>query len=142
MKKNKKIFKNREQGITLIALVITIIVLLILAGISIGMLTGDNGIINNAKQAKNDTAYSQWEEKIDVAIIDAESKHRNLTIDDIIDQLIEDDIVDNANQIDKDTGDITTNSPSYVIEGKLKDYIKMLTVQDLKVGEKVYYDTR
>ena len=106
------------------------------------MLTGDNGIINNAKQAKNDTAYSQWEEKIDVAIIDAESKHRNLTIDDIIDQLIEDDIVDNANQIDKDTGDITTNSPSYVIEGKLKDYIKMLTVQDLKVGEKVYYDTR
>ena len=106
------------------------------------MLTGDNGIINNAKQAKNDTAYSQWEEKIDVAIIDAESKHRNLTIDDIIDQLIEDDIVDNANQIDKDTGDITTNSPSYVIEGKLKDYIKMLTVQDLKVGEKVYYNTR
>lgn len=132
----------KNRGITLIALVITIIVLLILAGISIGMLTGDNGIINNAKQAKNDTAYSQWEEKIDVAIIDAESKHRNLTIDDIIDQLIEDDIVDNANQIDKDTGDITTNSPSYVIEGKLKDYIKMLTVQDLKVGEKVYYDTR
>lgn len=37
--------KNKELGITLIALVITIIVLLILAGISISMLTGDNGIL-------------------------------------------------------------------------------------------------
>ena len=42
----KKFLKERENGITLIALVITIIVLLILAGVSIAMLTGDNG---NAK---------------------------------------------------------------------------------------------
>ena len=37
------------KGITLIALVITIIVLLILAGVSIAMLTGDNGILSQAK---------------------------------------------------------------------------------------------
>ena len=37
--------KNKELGITLIALVVTIIVLLILAGISVQMLTGENGIL-------------------------------------------------------------------------------------------------
>lgn len=43
---------NKEYGITLIALVVTIIVLLILAGVSISMLSGDNGILKNAKKLK------------------------------------------------------------------------------------------
>ena len=43
---------KQEKGITLMALVITIIVLLILAGVTIAMLTGDNGIISKAMQAK------------------------------------------------------------------------------------------
>ena len=41
-----------NKGITLIALIITIIVLLILAGISIATLTGDNGILSKAQEAK------------------------------------------------------------------------------------------
>ena len=52
---NKKLLKRKEQGITLIALVITIIVLLILAGVSIAMLTGQNGILTQAQKAKNET---------------------------------------------------------------------------------------
>ena len=44
-----------KKGITLIALVITIIVLLILAGVSIAMLTGENGILNKATTAKQKT---------------------------------------------------------------------------------------
>ena len=44
--------KNNAKGITLIALIITIIVLLVLAGVTIAMLTGENGIINKAMQAK------------------------------------------------------------------------------------------
>ena len=46
---------KKEKGITLIALVITIIVLLILAGVSIAMLTGENGIITQAQKAKENT---------------------------------------------------------------------------------------
>ena len=46
----KLIEKNNKKGITLIALVITIIVLLILAGVSISMLTGDNSLLENAKK--------------------------------------------------------------------------------------------
>ena len=45
----------KEKGITLIALVITIIVLLILAGVTIAMVVGDNGILTRAKESKTQT---------------------------------------------------------------------------------------
>ncbi len=51
-----------NKGITLIALVVTIIVLLVLAGISISMLTGQNGILNRAQEAKQNTATAQKDE--------------------------------------------------------------------------------
>ena len=54
---------RKNKGITLIALVITIIVLLILAGVSIAMLTGDNGILTQAQRAKNETENAQIEEE-------------------------------------------------------------------------------
>ena len=49
------IVRKKQRGITLIALVVTIIVLLILAGVSISMLTGQNGILNRASEAKKNT---------------------------------------------------------------------------------------
>ena len=55
---------ERQKGITLIALVITIIVLLILAGVSIAMLTGDNGILNQANDSKIETAVGTVKEQI------------------------------------------------------------------------------
>ena len=54
---------NKKQGITLIALVVTIIVLLILAGVSISMLTGKNGILNRAAEAKEKTEGTQKEDE-------------------------------------------------------------------------------
>ena len=54
---------QKEKGITLIALVITIIVLLMLAGISVTMITGNNGIITQAQKAKNETGKAQIEEE-------------------------------------------------------------------------------
>ena len=59
---------KRNKGITLIALVVTIIVLLILAGISIMMLTGQNGILNRANQAKENTGTAQTEELVKFAV--------------------------------------------------------------------------
>ncbi len=63
----KKIQKG-EKGITLIALVITIIVLLILAGISIAMLLGDSGIITMATKAEQETKEAQLEESLNLMI--------------------------------------------------------------------------
>ena len=57
---------RNERGVTLIALVVTIIVLLILAGVSIAMLTGNNGILSQAQNAKKETEESEKEEKLDL----------------------------------------------------------------------------
>ena len=62
---------RKEQGITLIALVITIIILLILAGITISAITGDNGIIRNTKNAKEETEIANEKEIVEKATIQA-----------------------------------------------------------------------
>ena len=120
MNRNKRY--KKEKGITIIALVVTIVILLILASISIGALTGDNGIIDQAHTAKEDTEIASWEEQIDLAIIDAEKKHRNPTLDDVKEELKNKGIINDYSQVDKD-GVITTNEPSYEIAGKLDDYV-------------------
>ena len=62
----KRMQKN-SKGITLIALVITIIVLLILAGVTIATLTGDNGILKQADKAKTETTMGEEKEAIGLA---------------------------------------------------------------------------
>lgn len=57
-----------QKGITLIALVITIIVLLILAGVTIAMLTGENGILTKAKTADTDTKNAEVAERINMEL--------------------------------------------------------------------------
>ena len=59
--------KKREKGITLIALVITIIILLILAAVTISALSGDNGILRNAAKAREATIIGKEKELIEVA---------------------------------------------------------------------------
>ena len=59
---------TNNKGITLIALVITIIVLLILAGVSIAMLTGQNGILTRAGTATDETLKAEAEEAVKLAI--------------------------------------------------------------------------
>ena len=87
-KEEKNKGKFDEKGITLIALVVTIVVLLILAGISINLVLGDNGIIKKAKEAK--TAQEQgWNNDIDA--MDNYEKY--------IDESV------NGNSEDEDTGD-------------------------------------
>ena len=80
MKNFKKKQLNSSNGITLIALVITIIVLLILAGISISMLSGDNGILRKATDAKTFTERASVVEqaKTDVLGYQAENKGTDL----------------------------------------------------------------
>ena len=76
MKNNKKMSK----GITLIALVVTIIVLLILAGISIMMLTGDNGILNRSGDAKEKTGENQIIEEARIDILSTFTTNKSDTL--------------------------------------------------------------
>ena len=68
--------QTKAKGITLIALVITIIVLLILVGISIAMLTGENRILTKATEAKEQYAYKNAEEKVKLAVVEYQVKMR------------------------------------------------------------------
>ena len=64
----KNIKLQSAKGITLIALVITIVVLLILAGVSIATLTGENGILTQAEEAKSKTKEAEAFERVGVEI--------------------------------------------------------------------------
>ena len=78
---NKITIRKNANGITLIALVITIIVLLILAGVSIAMLTGQNGILTQAQNSKTTTEYKSAEEKVKLAIMAARSQSETGALD-------------------------------------------------------------
>ena len=65
---------NKERGITLIAIVVTIIVLIILAGVSIAMLVGENGIITQAQRADELTTQAQQKEAIELAVASVQAQ--------------------------------------------------------------------
>ena len=81
--KMKKQKKKSEKGITLIALVITIIVLLILAGVSISALGGENGILKNAAEAKEESDKSSALEGIQLEAFGAFGKGTNVDMEDL-----------------------------------------------------------
>ena len=62
-KKKNIIMQRNTKGITLIALVVTIIILIILSGVSINLVLGENGIVNKAKKAKENTELAKVEEE-------------------------------------------------------------------------------
>jgi len=80
---------KEQKAITLIALVVTIIVLIILAGVSINLVLGDNGIITKAKEGKEDTIVEQEKEQVELAYVSAAVKKlgENVDKDDLQDEL-------------------------------------------------------
>ena len=76
--------KENQKGITLIALVITIIVLLILASVSIAMLTGDNGILTRAGDAKIETALGAVKEQIGLYQIENKMNNKEVTAESLL----------------------------------------------------------
>ena len=133
---------NKREGITLIALVVTIVVLLILAGVSIAMLTGDNGIIIKAQRAKNETENTARKEEEDLAKIEAEMNGTGIPIVQVKDEKPgelekEDDntfIINSIEDLVFFSYDVTTNENTY--EGKI---VKLGTNLDFK-SDKSYVD--
>ena len=80
--------KKGTKGITLIALVITIIVILILAGVTLMSLTGDNGLLSKSQDATNKHLEEEIKEQIELALIDYQST-RTKNIDYTFKQAIE-----------------------------------------------------
>lgn len=68
---------KEEKGITLIVVIITIIVLLILAGVSIATLTGNNGILDRTLQAKSDTELANEEEVLKLTMVEQKLEEKD-----------------------------------------------------------------
>ena len=83
----KKIRKN--YGITLISLVVTIIVLIILAGVSIAMLVGENGILSKASEAKKETQKAEIIEQIQLDITNKQIEGKGILTEDDFYMIIE-----------------------------------------------------
>ena len=87
---------KREKGITLIALVITIIVLLILAAVSIAMLTGENGILKKASTSREKTEINSADEEIKLVIseLKAEKQLTNVNTNEFLASKVPDSLDD------------------------------------------------
>lgn len=106
-----------NKGITLIALVITIIVLLILAGVTIATLTGENGILTKATEAKTNTEIASEKEAIGLAYNASKTNNKG---GDVTDQNLNDEFDingTNAKAIDNGDGTITV-----IFNDSLREY--------------------
>ena len=137
IKTAKKQKLKENKGITLIALVITIIVLLILAGVTIATLTGDNGILGKANDAKTQTEQAKEDENLKIAIAGSYGTDGKLNLKDLKDNL--------TNQgIDYDKNN--TGFPLEVIVNGEKKKIDangniIESIQSLKTKGTVFKDT-
>lgn len=110
-----KLKENTSQGITLIALIITIIILLILAGISIATLTGENGILKKASESNEKNTMAQAEEEIKLVLNEwkIEKISTTKTFQEFLDSKVE------RNEIDKyiilENGNIEIDRNDYYI---------------------------
>ena len=118
---------KQEKGITLIALVVTIVVLLILAGVSISLVLNNNGVIGKAKDAKNSTEKGQAQDEVNLAI-------NYLQIEDATSTLTREDkrkiLEDELRKISADSS-VSISGSGYKITHKKYDFF---VDEDLKIS--------
>ena len=137
IKTAKKQKLKESKGITLIALVITIIVLLILAGVTIATLTGDNGILKKAGDAKTQTEQAKEDENLKIAIAGSYGTDGKLNLKDLKDNLTNQGI------------DYDKNNTGFPLEVKVNGEKKKIdangniieSIQSLKTKGTVFKDT-
>ena len=122
-----KLKTKQEEGITLIALVVTIVVLLILAGVSISLVLNNNGVISKAKDAKNSTEKGQAQDEVNLAI-------NYLQIEDATSTLTREDkrkiLEDELRKISADSS-VSISGSGYKITHKKYDFF---VDEDLKIS--------
>ena len=138
----------QENGITLIALVVTIVVLLILAAVSIGMLTGENGLITRAQDAAEETRGASVEEERDLwkanQALDEYTSASSESLPDLINRLVKqgllkenekDQILGNEEKGIEATGQVTIGSRTIVFGTVGKTLVQAFKDGEIKVGD-------
>ena len=139
--KKLKSYLDKQRGITLIALIIKIIVLLILAAVSIATLTGNNGIISKANEARRETDNQSFFEQIQVDVLGSVDKTGEPNYDKLKNALI-----NNGIQVIEGTSfpiEVVYKGKTYEINinGKVTEEKSVLSADDLETTEKAnkYY---
>ena len=149
MKEKLKMFdRNSNKGITLIALVVTIVVLLILAGVSIAMLGGENGLITRAQEAAEETRGASVEEERDLwkanQYLDDYASGSSESLQELIDRLVEqglltedekDEILGNEEKGIEATGQVTIGSKTIVFGTAGKTLVQAFKDREIEVGD-------
>ena len=142
--------KNKQTGITLIALVVTLIVLIILSGVSISMLLGDNGIITQAQRADESTIVAKEKEEISLAwqSIELARKEENslepVSDEELKQQLITSGQAEDGIEVTGDTGILKvtykTSENSYIVTqaGKVVEENKLGDI--VEIGDYIEYN--
>ena len=143
----KELRKN-QKGITLIALVVTIVVLLILAGVSIAMLGGENGLITRAQEAAEETRGASVEEERDLwkanQYLDDYASGSSESLQELIDRLVEqglltedekDEILGNEEKGIEATGQVTIGSRTIVFGTAGKTLVQAFKDGEIEVGD-------
>lgn len=124
---------KEKKGITLVSLVVTIVIMLILVGISVSIVIGDDNVVSKANQAKNDTNKSDWIEKISTEVLRKQtSLNRNMTSDELADVLEEYGTLSSRNEILNQTIKVTDGTEIKVTEvfsGTLAGYETFATAE-------------
>ena len=111
---------TNQTGITLIALVVTIVVLLILAGITISLVFGQNGVIKKAQDSKEQTAIGEMREKLEMAKVPVYADgNGSYKVKDYWDRIESEGLIADKDADKIDNGDGTyeiTTTPGYVFE--------------------------
>ena len=121
----KKLNNDKKDGITLISLVVTIVVLLILAGVSISTLVGENGVVDNAKKIQNDTYYQIASEEVNQLVLEHKLTKKDETLEEFLTSKV-------PSRIDgvtrKDDNTLIVKKNGYEIEVEVKAESKKLTL--------------
>ena len=118
--------KTKEtRGITIISLVVTIVVLLILAGVSISTLVGENGVVDNAKKIQNDTYYQIASEEVNQLVLEHKLTKKDETLEEFLTSKV-------PSRIDgvtrKDDNTLIVKKNGYEIEVEVKAESQTLTL--------------
>lgn len=141
-----KELKLKNKGITLIALVVTVVVTIIIAMISIAALTGDSSTIENAGKAKEDTEIAEEKEILTISVVQAAGKD---TLGNVTEDKLEEELTNNIGERDvayKLTGTgpfVVTyldSERSYLVDenGNVSEYVDI--AEYVQVGQYVNYN--
>ena len=141
--------KQEVKGITLIALVITIIVLLILSGVTIALLTGENGILKQAQNAKGLTEEKSAEEEVllEWADVQSEGQIKNWLVKqkkDMLEDKLNKKDPNTKVEYDKRAGELNVKYKDYTFKIPVKDRntnpnIDEGVMEALRVGDYINY---